>query len=287
MTVPAPACAPPCIHDTEFFLPGQASRANTGVLLLHGLTGTPNEMRLLGKGLAKAGFSVYGPQLAGHCGSLDDLLASRWQDWAASVRSAATRLAGQVDRFVVMGLSMGAVLALDLAADAHPQLLGVAGLSTMFRHDGWSIPAYTRLSFLIKPLHALGIGRRRVFMEQPPYGIKDEPLRRRVVAQMQAGDSAAAGLPGNPWASITEMHALGRHAKARLRQVDKPCLLIHAVHDDVSSLANVRLVQTQVQGPVETLLLHDSYHMITIDRERRAVVARAVDFVERLAAEPA
>jgi carboxylesterase len=276
----------PCTTPNEIFLPGHGDRARTGVLLVHGLTGTPNEMRVLGKGLAKAGFSVYAPQLAGHCGSMDDLLDSHWQDWAASVRAAADRLALQVDRFVVMGLSMGAVLALDLAAGGHPQLMGVGALSTMFRYDGWSMPAYTRLSFLIRPLRWLGLCRQRVFMEQAPYGIKDETLRRRVLGQMQSGDSTQAGLPGNPWYAVVELHDLGLHARRRLHQVHVPCLLVHAVQDDVCSLANVELVQRRVRGPVHTVLLQDSYHMITIDRERRTVLASAVDFVESLHTRP-
>jgi len=280
----APGSAPPCITGHEFWLPGVGERAHTGVLLVHGLTGTPNEMRIIGKGLNRAGFSVYGMQLAGHCGSFDDLLATRWQDWTASVRAAAQRLHAEVDRVLVVGLSMGAVLALDLAADPETRVAGVAALSTMFRHDGWSIPLYTRLSFLLKPFRLLGIGRRQVFMEQPPFGIKDDGLRQRIVAQMHAGDSAAAGLAGNPWYSIIEMRDLSRHVQRRLDRVHAPCLLVHAADDDVASVANARLVQRKVRGPVELLLLRDSYHMVTIDRERRTVLTRTTAFVERVAA---
>ena len=281
----APA-ATPCVTAHEFWLPGRGEAGRTGVLLVHGMTGTPNEMRMLGKGLNRAGFSVYGMQLAGHCGSMDDLLQSHWQDWAASVRAAAVRLHGEVDRLVVMGLSMGAVLALDLAADPEQRVAGVGALSTMFWHDGWSIPLYTRLSFLLKPFRLLGIGRRKVFMEQPPYGIKDDALRQRVVAQMQSGDSSAAGLPGNPWYSIIEMRDLSVHVRRRLGRITAPCLAIHASNDDISSVANARLIQRKVQGLVEVVLLDDSYHMITIDRERRTVTAKAVAFLQRIAELP-
>lgn len=273
-----------CTTPHEFFLPGHGPQARTGVLLVHGLTGSPNEMRLLGKGLQRAGFCVYGMQLAGHCGSQEDLVATRWQDWTASVHAAAARLRPKVDRLVVMGLSMGAVLALNLAAERPVQVDGVAALSTMFRHDGWSIPLYTRLSFLLRSFRALGFGRQRVFMEQPPYGIKDVALRRRIVAQMQSGDSASAGLPGNPWYAIIEMRALSQHVQAQLGHVRAPCLVLHASEDDIASVANADLVAARVQGPVELVLLHDSYHMITIDRERRSVSNHATAFASRIAA---
>jgi carboxylesterase len=56
------------------------------------------------------------------------------------------------------------------------------------------------------------------------------------------------------------------------------------VEDDISSLANARLIEKQVRGPVEMVLLHDSYHMITIDRDRHIVMAKAIEFVDRISA---
>ncbi len=276
--------SPVCVTQHEFLYEGQGERARTGILLVHGLTGTPNEMRLLGKGLHRAGFTVYGVQLAGHCGTQEDLLRTRWQDWATSVHAGAERLRGRTDRLLVIGLSMGAVLALELAA-TRPELVdGVGALSTMFWHDGWSIPRYTRLSFLLRGLRALGIGRSQVFMERPPYGIKDEAVRKRIVERMQQGDSAAAGLPGNPWYAIIEMRALSTHVRRQLGRVRAPCLVMHASQDDVASVANARLVVRKVSAPVELVLLHDSYHMITVDRQRRTVTAHAVDFASSIAA---
>ncbi len=274
--------ATPCITPREFHLLGSGELARTGVLLVHGLTGTPNELRLLGRGLQLAGCEVYGVQLAGHCGSIDDLVATRWQDWVASVHTGAERLRARVDRLVVIGLSMGAVLALELAAERPELVDGVCALSTMFWHDGWSIPLYTRLSFMLRPVRALGFGRHMMFMEKPPYGIRDETLRKHVVALMRSGDSSAAGLPGNPWYSVIEMQALSRHVQRQLNRVRTPCLVVHASHDDVSSVANAELVVRRVQGPVDLVLLHDSYHMITIDRERRVVTERAIEFVTHI-----
>lgn len=282
---PRPGFAP-VLQGAEFFFAGRGRHARTGLLLVHGLTGTPAEMRPLGRTLAGSGYAVLGVQLAGHCAGSDDLLATRWTDWAASVEHGARRLAAGVDRVLVIGLSMGAVLALELAARREwaDVLAGVVALSTTFRHDGWAMPVYTRLAFLMRPLRALGIGRRRVFMERPPYGIKDESLRARVVAQMHGGDSAVAGLPGNPWWSVAEMQALAAHVQRRLPAVQAPCLVLHAAHDDIASVHNAQQVCQRVGGPAELVLFHDSYHMLTIDRERREVSARVADFCARASA---
>jgi carboxylesterase len=284
-TAQTSALAPSADAANEYLLHGSGPNAATGVLLIHGLTGTPNEMRLLAKGLHRVGFTVLAVQLAGHCGTQDDLVATRWQDWQASVQRGANQLEQVTGRPVVAcGLSMGAVLALALAEDRPQQVAGVIALSTTFHYDGWSIPFYTRLSFLLPLFRTLGIGRHSVFMEQPPYGIKDAALRERVVAQMHSGDSAAAGLPGNPWWSVIEMRALAAYVRKHLGRVRSPCLVIHARHDDIASTENAQTIVRGVRhAPVELVLLEDSYHMITIDRERRTVLACASAFVERLA----
>ncbi|KGI77756.1 alpha/beta hydrolase [Oleiagrimonas soli] len=253
-----------------------------GVLLIHGLTGTPAEMRLLGKGLHRAGFTVHGMQLAGHCGDDNDLLATDWKDWYASVQAAADALEQRCSRVFVAGLSMGALLALLLAADRPNRVHGVGVLGATFRYDGWSIPRLGRLSFLLPLLKRLGIGRHRSFMEQPPYGLRDERIRATVSAAMLGGDSAAAGLPGNPWHALADMYTLAARTRRRLPDVVAPCFIAHATEDDVASLkSNARLVERRVSGPVEMLPLDDSYHMITIDRQRRLLHARLGAFFAR------
>ena len=273
-----------CLTPHEFVMPGAGPNARIGVLLIHGLTGTPAEMRLLGKGLNKQGFTVYGVQLAGHCGSMEDLVSTRWTDWLSSAESGLQRFAAHVDHVVVGGLSMGALLSLAVA-ERHPdKVAGVCALSTTFRYDGWSIPVYTKLAFLLPLFRLLGIGRNSVFMEAPPYGIKDEALRARVVEQMNSGDSSAAGLPGNPWWSIIELRALSANVLAQLQKLRSPCLVIHAKEDDISSVSNAHDIERgATNAHVELVLLDNCYHMITIDRERRTVIAKMNEFVARVA----
>ncbi|KRE88421.1 alpha/beta hydrolase [Frateuria sp. Soil773] len=267
------------IRQTDFFLEGD----RRGVLLIHGLTGTPMEMRLLGKGLNSAGYTVHGMQLAGHCGDVDDLLATGWRDWYASVEQAADAMLEKVDHLFVGGLSMGALLALKLAADRPRQVAGVGVYGATFRYDGWSIPWSARLSFLLPLLKKIGLGRSRAFLEQPPYGLRDERLRAQVSAAMRSGDSTVAGLLGNPWHSLADLYQLSAQVRRQLSQVTSPCLVAHASEDDVAHVRNAELVLREVNAPTELLLLKDSYHMITIDKERRTLIQRSARFFDRIA----
>ncbi len=268
------------IKNVEFHMPG----GRNGVLLIHGLTGTPTEMRFIGKGLNRNGFTVYGMQLAGHCGDEADLLATGRSDWYRSVVAAAEKLRGDVDRLFVAGLSMGSLLALKLAADRPEMVDGLGLYGTTFVYDGWTIPWIGKLSFLLPLVVSLGFGRKQKFHECFPYGIKDERIRQRIAGSMLSGDSAAGGLAGNPWPSLAEFYRLSWRVRRLLSNVRTPALVIHAKDDDVASLKNVRTVVRGISGPVETVLLENSYHMITVDQERNLVIERTTRFFNEVAA---
>ena len=205
VTSPEAAAASEPRPSQAFAWPG----GRAGVLLVHGLAGTPTEMRFVARGLHAAGFTVHAVQLAGHCGSVADLVATGWRDWSRSV-----------DNVFVAGISMGAVLALERAI-ARP----------------------ARLLALLPLVCGLGIGREREVMERHPYGIKDDRTRAWIVGSMLAGDSGAAGHFGTPWGALAEFVALSRHVRRRLDRVRTPCLVVHSSDDDIASLANVELIE--------------------------------------------
>ena len=104
------------------------SGGNAGVLLAHGITGAPTEMKPLIKALAAAGFTVSCPQLAGHCSTLAELKRTRWEDWYGSLQSALEVLRQRCETVCVSGLSMGALLALILAARNPNEIAGAFGM---------------------------------------------------------------------------------------------------------------------------------------------------------------
>jgi carboxylesterase len=95
-----------------------------GVLLLHGFTATPVEVRSLAERLCDRGYTVAGPLLPGHGTVPEDLNRVRWQDWVDVAEGSYQQLAGQCDRVFIAGESMGGVVALYLASE-HPEALGV------------------------------------------------------------------------------------------------------------------------------------------------------------------
>lgn len=132
-----------------FFLRGN----RVGCLLLHGFTGTPNEMRELGQRLHSQGYSVFGPALAGHATKLEDMLPTRWQDWYSTVADAYDQLHEQCDAIFPIGLSLGGVLSLHLAA--HRQVSGVVTVSAPSSVNNWRIGFFRTFPFLLELIPAI------------------------------------------------------------------------------------------------------------------------------------
>jgi carboxylesterase len=259
---------------------------STGFLLVHGLGGTPLELKFVAKGLARNGFVVHCPQLAGHCGDERDLLATGWQDWYASVEDAFDRLRQRCDTVIVGGLSMGAVLALHLAAKRKGEVHGLALYAPTLWHDGWAMPWIAHLlgrGALIAIGHRL-ISRFYSFTEKEPYGIKDPAIRAVVLAAMSSGDTTRAGILVTPGEAIRQHGDLVEVVKRELTSISAPALLIQARDDDMASLKNSEYLQRHLGGTVNTLILDDSYHIVTVDRQRDMVIDGSAAFATALAA---
>lgn len=254
---------------------------STGVLLIHGLGGTPIELKRVARAVHAAGHTAACCTLAGHCGTESDLMATRWQDWYASVDAAFQRLSERCDRVVVGGLSLGAVLALHLAAQHPRQVHGLALYAPTLWYDGWSIPWYR---FLLRLAVYTPIGARYRFMERAPYGIRDERIRAHLVAAMFSGDSSEAGLAGTPGPALRELWRLVAKVRPELPGITAPTLLVHARNDDVSSLRNSIYIAGRLGGVVDLTVLDDSYHIVTLDRQRNIAIARTLDLLERVRA---
>jgi carboxylesterase len=250
-----------------------------GFLLIHGLGGTPMEMRYLAQGLAHAGHTVHVPQLAGHCAGGDELRATTWPDWYRSVEEEHARLRSRCDTIVVGGLSMGAILALHHAA-THPQDVSALTLyAPTLWLDGWGVPWYAAL---FKLVHMKWCADYFAFAERDPWGIKDQRLRALIEQAIKSGDSSRAGIAALPGSMMLELRWLVEQVKREVAQVAQPALIVHPREDDRASLRNVHYLQENLRGPTETLVLNDSYHLVTLDRQRQLVVARTLEFAARV-----
>lgn len=276
-----------CVVDRSTFHKG----GPTGILLIHGLGGTPVEVRYVAQGLAREGFTVMCCQLAGHCSTPEDLRTSTWRDWQASVEEAFQRLKRECDVVIAGGLSTGALLAVDLA-ERHPnEVHGLSLFSPSIYLDGWAMPWYMPWLHYIRAAWWYHIDFN--LTERPPYGLKDDRVRAMVVNGMQSGNAKETGYFFTPLWTMLQFNALAARVRRKLGRVTTPTLIVHPREDDVASVKNALEMQRRMAGMVEVVVLEDSYHMITLDKQRHIVLdrtlafARSIERQQRAPAQPA
>lgn len=261
------------VADRSFRIAG----GRVGFLLFHGLAGTPVELRFVARSLAASGYTVHCPQIVGHCGTSEDLKATRWTDWLAGAEASLVELRKECDTVIVGGTSMGAVLALELAARRPDSVHALSLFAPTLWLNGWAMPWHTRLFKLVTQDWCADLFN---FERRKPFGIKDERVRAFLVGAMQSGASADAGLFAAPGRSVLELRRLVRDVKPRLASISQPALIIHPREDDLSSLANAQFLQRSLGGVVQTCVLDDCYHMVALDRQRDLLVERTKAFAK-------
>jgi carboxylesterase len=225
-------------------------------LVLHGFTGDPWEVRPLADALAARGYRVETPRLPGHDGRPESLERATLADWRAATREAFERLAARDRPVCVAGLSLGALLALDLAAETG-RVAALATLATPLRLIG---SARTKTWLLTR----LGVRDRWRFVPKGPRDVAD-----------QASVAESPHTPILPARAVLEVERLRRLARGALTRITAPTLVVHGRQDHTAWPGSVAWLKKDLRGPVEILWLSRSYHLVTVDVEK-ATVAEAV-----------
>lgn len=260
--------------DHSTFFPG----GPVGILLIHGLCGSPTELRYVANGLARQGYTVSCPQLAGHCDSDSALRASTWNDWHSSAHTALKHLSEQCSTMIVGGLSTGALLAMLLAHENKDTVKGLTLFSPTLWLTGRRVPWYAKLFNLVT---VKWIANLVDFPVPHKFGIKDDRLRDFICKALQA--PGAPKLPmTTPGPAVLERRWLAQKVAQIARFIAQPTLIIHPREDDYAGLDNAFYLQKNLLGHVDMVVLEDSYHIVTIDRQRDVVLQRTQNFVARL-----
>lgn len=268
----------------NFYLKGNTGKA---VLLVHGITGTPSEMHYLGKALNKAGFSVLCNTLPRHCETLKELKKVKWQELADFCAKDFESLKKEHSEVYVGGLSMGALMAIHLAHKFPDSVSGIIALAPTLFYDGWAVP---KTKILMDVIWHFPVFRDNIDIKESwPFGLKDENLRKNIErfyrnAKPSTKDDKIIlfGSPFFPMVCLYQHHLFTKLVKKELRSVKTPIIIFHAKEDDMTSLKNAQYVYDNIASPDKSLvILNDSYHMVTIDKERDKVAEEIIRFLNR------
>lgn len=247
--------------------PDGRATSGRGALVLHGLTGTPHEVRPFAEALAARGFAVTVPVLAGH-GDLAALERSTWHDWYAGAETALVDVRKSFARVLVLGFSLGGLLALRLAALRPADVDALVALSVPLALQRWQRQAIGLLARLrgVRPLAAL--------VGMLPKKGPDVRIEREF--------ASSPSLRGMPWPALAQLVALQREVDGLLPHVRAPLLVLHGRLDHTARVEDsARLVQRVGSVRVERTVLPESFHQLGLDVDREAAAAAVVEFAER------
>jgi carboxylesterase len=232
----------------------------TGVLLCHGFTGSPQSLRPWGEYLAERGLRVSLPLLPGHGTRWQDLQATGWQDWYAEVDRELRVLSDSCTRVFVGGLSMGGALALRLAEKHGAAISGLVLVNPSVKADGIQIKAVPVL---------------RHFVPSVP----------GIISDIAREGSTELGYTRTPLHAVHSLGRFWRIVSSALPQVTQPLLLLHSRSDHVVHPSNSAMVLGKVSSTdVTERVLERSYHVATLDHDAERIFSESYDFIARLSA---
>jgi len=237
-----------------FFFPG----GKTGCVLVHGFTGTPKEMRLMGDYLNGNGVTVIGIRLAGHATQMSDMLRTRWRDWLTSVEDGINLLSDFCDNIFVAGLSMGGILALMSAS--RYTIDGVIAMSAPYIiSNDWRVKFAKQIS---------------LFM---PFVKKEQS---DTIDQKTTKDHV--DYHAYPTRSIAELNELVCKLHSDLDQIHIPVLLINSKNDKTVPPSHAENYRNKIpSNHFELVTLENSGHVITEDIEREIVFNASLNFIRK------
>jgi carboxylesterase len=231
---------------------------STGVLLIHGFTGSPASMTPWAKAMAKHGWTIRVPRLPGHGSRWQDMNLTTWEDWYSEVERNFQILKASCDHVFVFGLSMGGSLTLRLAEQHGSEISGIVLVNAAVhseRPDRHLLPAISRV-------------------------LKSFPGISNDIKKPGQDEVAYDKIPLKAAHSLSKLWKI---VKDDIARVDQPILLFRSDEDHVVEASNAEWILAHVSSTsTSEVILHDSYHVATLDNDAHIIESMSADFIHEI-----
>lgn len=222
-------------ENMPFYLKGSK---NVGILLIHGFTASPYEMRDLGVFLNENGFGVYGARLPGHGSDPSHINKLTFSDMYDGLKYGYFVLKNNYDKLFVIGQSMGALLALEVTA--FNKVDGAVLLSPAFK---------------IKDKKSVFVPIVRKFIKFSKKENFDEKYSKYYYGV-------------RPVEGIYQLMKLSEHIKLVADKIDAPIFIIQSKYDDIIDVSGTKEAFEKLKSKNKKLEILDDKnikHILTTD----------------------
>jgi carboxylesterase len=232
-----------------------------GVLILHGFTGSLDTVKGLVPTVERLGLPYRMPVMRGHGTRYEDLEGVGPVEWYADAEAALLELSQEAEQIVVVGLSMGGLVTLNLALK-HPELLKAMVLVA---------PA---LRFA-DPLIGLTPLLKLVFrFWDSPNSFEDRELAK-----------ACTNYTKFPTATFSKFLDYAIDTERRIPEIKTPALILHSRKDKIIHPISAKLLDERLGSTEKRVIWFEkSGHEMFQDLESAAVLQTIGDYLEGLTA---
>lgn len=248
--------------DPFFMIPETQNRPKIGVLLIHGFTASPAEMRPLGEFLYENGLVTYGVRLKGHGTSPCDLDSRNAEDWYRSILRGWEVLRMTCAKVFVTGFSMGGCMALRLAAEKGNEIDGLISISTSLRIRNKNIVFANLVNQINKLVGAL------------PYldGIKR--------FNTSTAENPEINYRNIPISAIHEFKKLMERTEQSLEEVNQPILIIQGEEDPTVDPLSAEIIHENISSEDKKLVMVDADKHVIVLEKGSTVHQEVLQFIE-------
>jgi carboxylesterase len=234
-------------------------KGEIGALLIHGLTGSPFEMRELADFLVARNITVICPRLAGHGTHPFDLEKRKVTEWLDDIKRAYDTLREYTQKIFLVGNSMGGNLAFEIARQ-----LPVAGLVCL------STPVFIRGHFFIERLLPYLGPIIRFYKKKKGSNFK---TRENIIEINCSYDCIPLKALGELLSLIKEQK---KHSFSSLKA---PCLIIHSTQDNVVHPKSADFIFEKLQTKKRLFLVSDPVHSLFFSESRSKIFEEIYRFI--------
>ena len=241
-----------------FYFPGTNGKA---VLLIHGWTSVPYEVRRLGKYLNENGYTVSGPLLRGHGTVSTDLENVRWEEWLCDATRAYEELAKNHEEVYVAGTSIGANLTVMLAKN-KPKISGIVLMAMPYR--------IKKESIVVPIVRIINIFKKYNKKFYPPTFGLSSTVTRLISYQVY------------PIKSALETFKFIKISRRELPKVKQPCLILQSSSDHIVTKNSLEKIYEKINSKIkEKKYIHKAYHTFISDIKNEHIFEDILKFIEK------